>query len=183
MKSKIFLLIGLTLLLAVAISFKSGINSIIRPSVEIPVESGETIACTMDAKMCPDGSYVGRQGPSCEFTACPVATTTTSNTVQAYLNKPSNVGNIIITPVEVIEDSRCPIDAVCIQAGTVRLRARIVNTGNPSEQIFTLGRELHIGIQTITLLDVKPAPKSTDPIKPADYVFTFKFIDYIPEQM
>ncbi len=29
-------------------------------------------ACTMDAKMCPDGSYVGRTGPNCEFEACPV---------------------------------------------------------------------------------------------------------------
>ncbi|MFH0740051.1 MAG: dockerin type I domain-containing protein, partial [bacterium] len=27
-------------------------------------------ACTMEAKQCPDGSYVGRSGPSCEFTAC-----------------------------------------------------------------------------------------------------------------
>ncbi|MEN9621961.1 MAG: hypothetical protein RLZZ67_395 [Candidatus Parcubacteria bacterium] len=31
----------------------------------------EQIACTMDARMCPDGSYVGRQGPKCEFEACP----------------------------------------------------------------------------------------------------------------
>lgn len=30
----------------------------------------EPIACTMDAKMCPDGSAVGRSGPLCEFTAC-----------------------------------------------------------------------------------------------------------------
>jgi hypothetical protein len=30
-------------------------------------------ACTMDAKMCPDGSYVGRQGPTCEFAPCPDA--------------------------------------------------------------------------------------------------------------
>lgn len=28
------------------------------------------IACTMDAKMCPDGTYVGRSGPTCEF-VCP----------------------------------------------------------------------------------------------------------------
>lgn len=27
--------------------------------------------CTMDAMLCPDGSYVGRSGPNCEFTACP----------------------------------------------------------------------------------------------------------------
>ena len=31
----------------------------------------EPVACTMDAKECPDGSYVGRQPPSCEFAACP----------------------------------------------------------------------------------------------------------------
>jgi len=28
------------------------------------------VVCTMDAKMCPDGSYVGRSGPKCEF-VCP----------------------------------------------------------------------------------------------------------------
>jgi len=36
------------------------------PSVEI-----EQQACTMDAKVCPDGSTVGRTGPNCEFSACP----------------------------------------------------------------------------------------------------------------
>lgn len=29
------------------------------------------VACTMDAKLCPDGSAVGRSGPKCEFTLCP----------------------------------------------------------------------------------------------------------------
>lgn len=29
------------------------------------------VACTMEARQCPDGSYVGREGPSCEFSACP----------------------------------------------------------------------------------------------------------------
>ncbi len=28
-------------------------------------------ACTMEAKLCPDGSYVGRSGPDCEFKKCP----------------------------------------------------------------------------------------------------------------
>jgi len=27
--------------------------------------------CTQEAKMCPDGSYVGRTGPNCAFAACP----------------------------------------------------------------------------------------------------------------
>jgi len=28
------------------------------------------VACTLEAKLCPDGSYVGRTGPNCEFSAC-----------------------------------------------------------------------------------------------------------------
>lgn len=34
-------------------------------------EETEQVFCTMDAMMCPDGSYVGRTGPKCEFAACP----------------------------------------------------------------------------------------------------------------
>lgn len=34
-------------------------------------ESQTPVACTLDAKVCPDGSYVGRVGPDCEFEKCP----------------------------------------------------------------------------------------------------------------
>lgn len=40
-----------------------------------PANSGQPpaggVVCTMDAKLCPDGSSVGRTGPNCEFAACP----------------------------------------------------------------------------------------------------------------
>jgi hypothetical protein len=29
------------------------------------------VACTMEAKACPDGSFVGRVAPNCEFAPCP----------------------------------------------------------------------------------------------------------------
>ncbi|MDO8575824.1 MAG: carboxypeptidase-like regulatory domain-containing protein [bacterium] len=32
--------------------------------------SPEPVACTMEAKICPDGSSVGRTGPNCEFADC-----------------------------------------------------------------------------------------------------------------
>jgi hypothetical protein len=43
-----------------------------------PINSGPgdkdgLVACTMDALQCPDGSYVGRSGPKCEF-VCPKTT-------------------------------------------------------------------------------------------------------------
>src|SRR6185295_15193176 len=33
--------------------------------------SNNGTACTLEAKLCPDGSSVGRTGPNCEFAACP----------------------------------------------------------------------------------------------------------------
>lgn len=39
---------------------------------ETPDMCPKAVACTQDAKLCPDGkTYVGRQGPKCEFAACP----------------------------------------------------------------------------------------------------------------
>ncbi|MFZ6035391.1 MAG: hypothetical protein ACOYUB_04600 [Patescibacteria group bacterium] len=35
------------------------------------LENIEPVACTMDAKICPDGSSVGRVPPTCEFSPCP----------------------------------------------------------------------------------------------------------------
>lgn len=36
-----------------------------------PIIKPENIGCTMEAKICPDGSAVGRVAPSCEFATCP----------------------------------------------------------------------------------------------------------------
>ncbi len=49
------------------------------------------VACTADAKQCPDGSYVGRTGPNCEFTACPE-----TNESQASKDwKTVNIGGVV----------------------------------------------------------------------------------------
>ncbi len=50
---------------AVFIHFATPVFKRFEPGYEEPV------ACTMDAKLCPDGSAVGRSGPACEFAACP----------------------------------------------------------------------------------------------------------------
>ena len=39
--------------------------------LKLEVELKERVVCTMDAKICPDGSGVGRVGPNCEFALCP----------------------------------------------------------------------------------------------------------------
>jgi hypothetical protein len=50
------------------------------PSPDADTNNDEFVACTMDAKLCPDGSYVGRTGPNCEFAACPNQTDTATFT-------------------------------------------------------------------------------------------------------
>lgn len=40
-----------------------------------PYATREPITCTMEAKICPDGTSVGRTGPNCEFAPCPGETT------------------------------------------------------------------------------------------------------------
>ncbi len=45
-----------------------GINS---PGTRQPPSVIPPVACTQEAKLCPDGSYVGRTGTNCEFAACP----------------------------------------------------------------------------------------------------------------
>ncbi len=54
-------------------------------SVNTAKISNTHVACTMEAKLCPDGSSVGRVGPNCEFTPCPsgnsnISTNSTSST-------------------------------------------------------------------------------------------------------
>lgn len=46
-------------------------DSGVLPSTGSAIPEDDLVMCTMDAKMCPDGSFVGRQGPNCEFAACP----------------------------------------------------------------------------------------------------------------
>ncbi len=41
------------------------------PPTPLKTSPPQGIACTQEAKQCPDRSYVGRTGPKCEFAACP----------------------------------------------------------------------------------------------------------------
>jgi hypothetical protein len=60
-----------SLLAGIVLIVVLGIGGLLyRNALEHPVEPAIK-ACTLDAKICPDGTTVGRSGPSCEFTACP----------------------------------------------------------------------------------------------------------------
>lgn len=93
--------------------------------------------------------------------------------VKARLNQQTGGLGILITPLSVVEDSRCPTDVACIQAGTVRVNARVTVAGKSEEGVFTLGIVETREHQTVTLVAVEPGKVSTKPLTPADYRFTF----------
>jgi len=41
------------------------------PVQTVSEQPTEPTICTMEAKLCPDGSYVSRTGPNCAFAKCP----------------------------------------------------------------------------------------------------------------
>ena len=65
-------------------------------------------ACSMEAKLCPDGSAVGRTGPNCEFAPCPTATSTPSGVTT---NTSGVRGIISLGPTCPVE--RIPPDPSC----------------------------------------------------------------------
>ncbi len=59
--------------------------------------------CTADAKQCPDGTYVGRIGPNCEFSKCPEKTLEPDAKSIDTLNTP------IKLPSNVISEKECAV--------------------------------------------------------------------------
>lgn len=140
----------------------------------ITENNGGGTACTADAMQCPDGSWVGRSGPNCEF-VCPVSTSSPSSVyLQTRIDQGATGLDVKVVPLQVMEDSRCPTDVQCIQAGTVRVRALLTSGLGTAAQIFALNTPITTEAEIITLVDVTPVKVSTQSISSSEYRFTFK---------
>ncbi len=56
----------------------------------------DQVGCTMEAKICPDGSAVGRSGPKCEFALCPTVSATHED-IRVMSPKPDETVTVPIT--------------------------------------------------------------------------------------
>lgn len=78
-----------------------------------------------------------------------------------------------LTFARVVEDSRCPVDVVCVWAGNAVVEIGIAAGMGPTVplQINALLDPRYVdwsGIR-VTVLELNPAPRSDTPIKPEDY--------------
>ncbi|WP_423603942.1 hypothetical protein [Sphingomonas sp. MS122] len=79
------------------------------------------------------------------------------------------------TPLKVIEDSRCPMNARCIWAGRVVLRTTVRGGAWKRTLDLTLGEPVQVADGKLTLTSVTPDRRTDRQIAPRDYRFTFVF--------
>lgn len=94
---------------------------------------------------------------------------------RAKLGETVSVDGPRVTPLTVIEDSRCPESVKCVWAGQVRLSVRI-DLGSRSEtRELTLGKPAQVADGSLTLVEVMPERRGTWAVYPEDYRFGFRF--------
>ncbi len=134
------------------------------PSAAMPTTpcGEEPVACTMEANLCPDGSYVGRTGPNCEFAPCPQ-----TETVKLFYYNPEkdkgDDGNTLCSRNGLVSvDRKISITKTPIQ-DTIKLllsgeltgeeRAQGISTEYPLEGFSLKGALLKDGILTLEFDD------------------------------
>lgn len=99
-----------------------------------------------------------------------------AGTFTLALGETRSAHGVSITPLEVVEDSRCPMDAMCIQQGQARVRVQTVDGMGTSTSILTLAaaEPATTEVSSIWLTEVMPYPMASDPTESEQYRFTFR---------
>jgi hypothetical protein len=74
----------------------------------------------------------------------------------ARIGETTRVGMLTVTPLRVVEDSRCPINARCIWAGRLVLSAKVAAAGWHETRNLTLGEPAALHATTLTLTSAEP---------------------------
>ena len=90
----------------------------------------------------------------------------------AALGQSALIGGTTITPLAVEEDSRCPSNVQCIQAGTVRVLVRVQEATRSSVTSVSLGRAVPLRSGWLHLTNVCPQKIAAKPLAATKYLFT-----------
>ena len=87
---------------------------------------------------------------------------------------PVRVGDLVVTPKKLVEDSRCPALVRCVWAGRVVVTTRIVGPGFSDTADLTLGEPYGTHSKMLALVSVRPEKAGPAEIEPRDYRFTYE---------
>ncbi len=93
----------------------------------------------------------------------------------ARLGERVQVDGPAVTPLEVVEDSRCPTGVQCVWAGRLRLLVKVHLGAGDQTRELVLGEPVQVADGTLELVEAWPQPAAGEAIAPADYRFTFRF--------
>jgi hypothetical protein len=86
-----------------------------------------------------------------------------------------NTGGPRVTPLRLLEDSRCPLEARCVWAGQVRIEARVRTGRGSSIRELTLGKPIPVADGALELASVMPPRSTQREIRIRDYRLGFRF--------
>lgn len=167
MKTTVLIIIPF-LLVSLGVFFYSNSNIFSSPTKKT------VIKCTLEEKICPDGSLVYRAGTECEFTACPLLPKPETSTLA--IKQTGFISGLAITVNSLTGDSRCPMDVQCIQKGNVTLNITIADEQNHSitRTISSDSEALLFYGKSIIISSISPEPISSKKIEQRDYRITFR---------
>ncbi len=106
---------------------------------------------------------------------CVTTRTNDDGSVDARLGQTVNVGGPRVTPLAVLEDSRCPMEARCIWAGRVRLSVRVTTGAGSTVRELASDKPLQVAGGQLILQGVMPPRSTQRTIAPSDYRFTLHY--------
>ena len=81
-----------------------------------------------------------------------------------------------VTPLELLEDSRCPAEVLCAWAGQVRIKARIHLGSGDEIREMTMGKPIQVADGLLLLMQVLPEKsRRTEANREAEHQFGFRF--------
>ena len=112
---------------------------------------------------------------SLSITGCVATQQVARDDGYAHLNEPTRAGPLIVRPTKIVEDSRCPINARCVWAGRLIVRASVSFDNHSETHDLTLGEPVAIAGGTLVIDSAEPGQLAGQKTKPGDYRLHFTY--------
>ena len=93
---------------------------------------------------------------------------------QVGIDRPVQVGTVVVTPKKLVEDSRCPVNARCVWAGRLILKTRIDGDGWRETTDLTLGEPYETHGVPVELRTAIPERTTDEQPDESQYRFAFR---------